>query len=409
MLLLRLIILILVMLMIVVLNKKKFPLGLTLIIGAIILVISNFGFSAISYYLFLTLTNNTTLELLIAVSLIQILGYMIRETGRMKRVVKSLYEIFSDFRTLLMIIPSVIALIPGPGVVMLTAPMIEEVSKEVIPPNKKAFINFWFRAAIHFCNPISFAFIIAISLTNVNTKQLFLMQLPLTIIMLFSGYLLELKKLPREVDGFVRVESNEKKILKSIFVLLKNCSFLLLILFSTLILDFRMSWAIGLSLLLVYIQEKITLHDLLKIFRKGFSWKMATLVFGMMFFSIIVEESSIIEGISSLWVQLGMPVEVLLLILPLLIGWVVGAYSGAVAVTFALLTPIIQSYNLGIISVGVVYSLSKIGVILSPVNSSVLLSVEYFKASLLHVQKKFMMALPIPTVVIVVLYLLETI
>lgn len=403
-----LIILALVMLLIIILTKKDIPLGFNLFLGAVIIAIFTGGYKILPQYIILTLKDTTTLELLVAVSLIQILGYTLKITNRMQRVINSLYDVLEDLRLVLMFIPVLIALIPGPGVVMLSAPLIEESTKNLLSPEKKSFINFWFRAAVQFCSPTSFAFIIAINMTNASSQHLFFIQLFFALGMLLMGYLLELKKLPRIVnDEFDSKKQRKSSGANSIIHLLKNCSFLILILILTVGFGIRVSLAVITAFILVIFEEKILLSQLADIFKKGFSWKMFMLILGMMFFSTTIQESAIIDDISSWWVGLGMPVELLLILLPLLIGLVIGNYAGAAAITFALLAPMIQSYNLGIIPIAVIYSLSRIGCIFSPTNSSVILTVEYFRANLMKVYVKFAYMMPPVLIMISALYLFE--
>lgn len=392
--------------MIIYLTKKGYSLVTSLFIGAVLLSIASFRVTSIPGIMFKTIANKDTLELLLAVSLIQILGYCLEHTGRMEKLIETLYALISNLRFQLLMIPSIIGLIPGPGVVMLSAPLIEKTAEDRISADLKSYINYWFRAAVQFSFPISFSFIITISFVEINPLHLFLMQLPITIVMLIVGYFFELKKVPKTIELHTDTDCSKGDTFKNLLSLLRRIDFLVVMLTFTLVFNLAFYVAVIIAILLVAIQEKIDLKQLFSLCVKGFSKNLFFLILAMMFFKTAVVETSTIDNIGSWWATTSMPLEILLFIMPILIGIVTGAYGSAAALSFSLLTPVIMSNNLGLFYVAIVYSLSKIGVMLSSINVSILLTANYFGANPNKVYRKIYRSVPSIIIMVVITYLL---
>ncbi len=389
---------------IVYLNKKGFPLAVNLGIGTLVLAIMSLKFSSIPQIIIRTVTDVGTLELVASVSLIQILGYILEKTKKLQKLIEALHELISSLKIQLMMIPSIIGLIPGPGIVMLSAPLIEKAAGESIMAGLKSYVNYWFRAAIQFSCPISFSFIITISLVKVNPLYLFLAQLPVTIIMYASGYFREMRFVCRKESNPEIISKEKDSVLKNVLALLWKSDFLLIIFILTLLFDIKLYITVIVTIFMVALQEKIRLKPFVLMIKKGFSPKMLLLILSMMLFKTAIEETATMESISSWWNTTSWPPEMLFFVMPLLIGLITGAYAGAAAISFSLFAPMIIANNLNIFFVAVVYSLGKIGVMLSPVNASVLLTADYFNANPNNVFKRIARSLPSAFAMILAIY-----
>ncbi|MFA5535756.1 MAG: DUF401 family protein [Bacillota bacterium] len=389
---------------IVYLNKKGFPLAVNLGVGTLVLATMSLKLTSIPQIIIRTITDVGTLELVASVSLIQILGYILEQTKKLQKLIRALHELISSLKIQLMMIPSIIGLIPGPGIVMLSAPLIEKAAGESVMAGLKSYVNYWFRAAIQFSCPISFSFIITISLVKVNPLYLFLAQLPVTIIMYVSGYLRELRFVRRKGSNSEIISGDKASVLKNILALLWKSDFLLVIFILTLLFDIKLYITVIVTIFMVVLQEKIRLKPLILMIKKGFSPKMLFLILSMMLFKTAIEETATMESISSWWNTTSWPPEMLFFVMPLLIGLITGAYAGAAAISFSLFAPMIIANNLNIFFVAVVYSFGKIGVMLSPVNASVLLTADYFNANPNNVFKRIARSLPSAFAMILAIY-----
>ena len=89
-------------------------------------------------YLFLTLT--------VLVISVNVLGLAMKETGVSQRLVPALHGLFRSRRFALAAIPMMMGMLPTPGGIMLSAPMVRDLGDRVgVERSRLAAINFFFR------------------------------------------------------------------------------------------------------------------------------------------------------------------------------------------------------------------------------------------------------------------------
>jgi len=89
--------------------------------------------------------NLVAAEILVAVLMIVFLSELMKRKGRIKTMVDSLRRLLGDPRGC-GAGPAIIGFLPIIGGAMISAPMVEEASDELgLSPEKKTFLNYWFR------------------------------------------------------------------------------------------------------------------------------------------------------------------------------------------------------------------------------------------------------------------------
>lgn len=160
--------------LVILLNKRGVMFGVALLIGGLLVLVYGGFWANFLPTIWNTISCVTTIDLLISINLIHILGIMLEEEGVLHRLVVKLFQIAGNNRVILLLIPILTALIPGPGVVLLSAPIIEEASeKDNLDGTEKSFINYWFRAAMQASSPLTFAFVLAAGMVGVNKGVFF--------------------------------------------------------------------------------------------------------------------------------------------------------------------------------------------------------------------------------------------
>lgn len=379
----------------ILLNRRGLMLGAALIIGALlVLVFKGFHDNIISA-LVETVSDVTTVDLLISVNLIQVLVLMLEGEGVLRRLVGRLFALLGNSKNIMFLVPILTALIPGPGVVLLSAPIIEEASRmDSLGGTEKSFINFWFRAAVQVSSPLTFAFILVTGIISVNKGYLFLGLLPFTVVMLLSGYWFQLKGIPCRQ---IKIQRN----MKNWVAVTKDLVFIWIVLFLYLILDLPFSVGVATAIGWVFLTERPSMSQAKKYLRQGISLESTILILGIMFFKSVVDISGLMEAVIGWFISLGAPLMMPVIMLPLLIGLVIGNYAGAVALTFAFLGAVLQGIPFWV----AINVITRIGCLLSPVNSSRLLTINYFSGDDNRLRLKVLLALS-PVVVLVVLYLI---
>src|SRR4030042_5993442 len=84
---------------------------------------------------------------------------LLKQTGRMDEVLQGFRLIFRDVRFVIAILPAMIGLMPMMGGALVSAPMVVEGSDELkLSPERKTFINYWFRHVWEYVMPTYTAF-----------------------------------------------------------------------------------------------------------------------------------------------------------------------------------------------------------------------------------------------------------
>lgn len=380
---------------IIILNLKGVKLGFSLVIASLLTLFLQKSIFQGPRILVYTLTEPTTLNLLISINLIQILGAILQDAKVLQRLVCGLHSFLGNVRSMLALIPVLMALIPGPGVILLSAPILDEAAKGTnLNGTEKAYLNYWFRTSVQTSSPITFAFLLATSIVNVDKFKFFINLFPWTLIMLATGYFLQLRYVDK---GSISSKDNKKS---EILPLVKDLLFIWIVLVLYLGLSWPFSVSISCSILWVIYSQKVVWRNVWCCIKSGVSLNLTLMMFGIMLFSNTVETTELMSSVI-IWSQnLGIPTVILTIIIPFLIGVVIGTYAGSTALVFSLfgsLSPQIPYFVM-------IFIISRIGNYISPVNSSILLCKEYFTGNLLPLYLKLYKSV-VPMAVYLLTYL----
>ena len=83
-------------------------------------------------------------------------------------------------KALVALIPAIFGTLPMPGGALISAPIIDNEAEELgLTPEKKTFVNLWFRHLSLFVIPLSSSLILASKFANVSIYNLILFQVPI--------------------------------------------------------------------------------------------------------------------------------------------------------------------------------------------------------------------------------------
>jgi hypothetical protein len=119
--------------------------------------------------------------------------------------------------------------------------------------------------------------------------------------------------------------------------------------------------------------------------REGFSGEIVFIILGVMSFKAVMDTSGAVENISAFVSQSGVPVLVVLLIIPFISGLFTGLTVGFVGSTFPIIAGLDNAQDISAISFA--FASGYVGVLLSPVHLCLVLSREYFKADMADIYK----------------------
>lgn len=153
----------------------------------------------------LTLEGQLTLSVVLATFGIMWLSQLYKETSVIKELSERLSRIIRNSKIVSSVLPAVVGLLPVAGGALMSAPIVDsEAEKLRLKPEKKAYINIWFRHIVLPVYPLSLFLIITAALTRTTIVSVILRQIPIVAVMIIIGY----------VAGFWKVASpkNEKGI-----------------------------------------------------------------------------------------------------------------------------------------------------------------------------------------------------
>ncbi|MBU7017271.1 MAG: DUF401 family protein [Theionarchaea archaeon] len=372
---------------ILLLVKKKFPYGISIIVGAVIIGVfcgftaEDFAVSAVE-----TVKDKDTLNLTAIIILICILGYSFKETGQINITIEELRKIFGE-KTVLAALPAAFGMLPIPGGALMSAPVIEpEAERLGLSPEHKTYLNIWFRHTLLIVFPLSAMIILSASLVSISVYSFIVLVSPLFLISVGVGYIVGLRP--------IKVHTQKKESGKLLLALYGLSPIIVVIVLNIV---FGIGFALGLLLgiILLFVETRTSLSQAVTMVKKGFSWEMASAIVGIMFFREVINSSSIITDILELLG--GSPVILLIVGLPMVISLFTGLAILSIGVCFPLLLPL-SPFSPPLFA-AILYVSAFTGYLASPLHLCLIVTKEYFNSSLLKVYKRFL-----PSVGVLVLY-----
>jgi integral membrane protein (TIGR00529 family) len=367
-----------VLIIIIVLLKRRWNLGIVMALSSVILSVLYMLRPAEYFKAFAAAsTDRTTLALVIALTLIRIFENVMRQSGLMQQMMDSFRGMVMDRRIVMASMPALIGLLPSMGGAMFSAPMVEEASKGVgAAPEKKAFINYLFRHPWEFVSPLYPGLILASAVTAYSIRDLIIANLPYALVLIAGGVIWGLRGLAVKKEKFEKIS---KKGLLSFLPL-----FLIIFMVMGLHLDLSISMAVVIAGM--YAVLRYSVKNIIQSIREGFSWEIVFIILGVMTFKAVLLSSGAVTNISTFLAVEGIPVLPVLFILPFISGVLTGLTVGFVGSTFPIIWGLESAQSIGAISFA--FASGYAGVLLSPVHLCLVLTREYFGASMPDIYRK---------------------
>jgi integral membrane protein (TIGR00529 family) len=391
------------LILIIILVRVKCDLGISLILGSIVLgLLLHLSIGKTFYSIWQSIIDIETLYLIAVILLIQYFGDLAGKLGYLTRFVNGLQRLFTDNRLILAIIPAVGGLLPMPGGAMLTAPMVETVAKNTsLTPEQKTFYNYWFRHVWEYILPLYPGVILSSVIFKIPLRQIIYSLFPLTISAISAGLIYiyatshagknEIHSKKEQLFGFVQISHGIWPILiivASVLLFKQDLLITLLIITPILMLINR----IGFKLIWNTAKETV-------------SYSTITLVVGVMAFKWMLEVTAIVKVIPAFLASINFLPILIIFLVPFFIGLITGVTQAFVGVAFPVIIPflITSGTDLNITYVMLAYAGGFIGVLLSPVHLCLILTNEYFKADLIKTYRQLIIPIIAVTLIAFIL------
>ena len=195
-------------------TKKKMPIGIAIIICAVLLVfITYFDFTFTAPLTALatvgvqlwdifseTFLNWTKIQQLIVVLEVSTLGALLKKYQIIDQALACMQGIVRSKRIQLMLIPAIVGLLSVPGGAIFSAPFIDDLGEQAgVPKTRRAILNLVYRHLAMFLMPYANGLLLVMALTNNGINIYHLISLNLIFVLLYVslGYFLYLRQVPR--------------------------------------------------------------------------------------------------------------------------------------------------------------------------------------------------------------------
>lgn len=312
---------------------------------------------------------------------VNVLGRAMQEAGLADRLAPALQTLFRSRRMALAGIPMLMGLLPTPGGIMLSAPLIKGPGEKMgVRAAHLAAINYFFRHLWESVWPLYPAVPLIQGLLGISAWRLLSHNIFLLLAGLMSGTIFLLVfGMPRRPENSDEARPSVGHSLWVFFQALWPIA-LAAILYA--LMGLPPGGGLLISIILFFVVYKIRPSRWLAIFRQGFEPDHVLLIFGALLFKLGLTAAAVIPQIVEFLTSLHIPTMMLVFILPFLVAFLTGLSMPAVATTFPIL--------LGFFGTGAeahvgLQTLAYAGVICgwltSPIHLCLSLSVSYFQAS----------------------------
>jgi integral membrane protein (TIGR00529 family) len=323
-----------------------------------------------------------TLSLLIV--FVNVLGTAMKETGVSRRLVPAIQGLFRSRRFAMAAIPLIMGMLPTPGGIMLSAPMVRDLGDHIgVSRTRSAAINFWFRHQWETIWPLFPSIPLIQSMFGISAFRLIRYNIAIVAGGILGGVLfLLLSGIPRRTEKGThsgRLSGHLGGFMHALWPIA---------LVAGLYAGFDISPAIGilLAVFLFLFFHKVPLRRWGGIFKSGIELDFVLLVLGALLFKLTLQAGGSIESVVAFFSEIDMPPYILIFFLPAMVSFLTGVTMPTVAMTFPFLMPYIGSgaeAKVGLETLA--FSGLICGVMTTPVHLCLALSASYFEARLIRI------------------------
>lgn len=346
-----------------------------------------------------SVTNLQTISLILVVCFIMVMSKLMEDTGHMRRLVKSFTKLSKDARTVGAVMAALIGLLPMPGGALFSAPMVDaSLSDSSATNEQKTAVNYWFRHIWEYWWPLYPGAILAVALLEVETWQYMIIAAPLTLVSIIAGLIFILNPMEKN-ESDVQGEVTWSAVKQFLFEMMPILIVIIVIIFVTLIFGvlnilgiksnvptlFTILPGLFISIIWVCRINRVSSGQIRSAVLNRSILPILLLIISIMIFKGAMEDSNAVELIRNELMTYGIPVILLILILPFLSGFIMGIAVGFVGASFPLIIPLFQTPDLWTyLSYAVLaYTFGYMGMMLSPVHICLLVTKDYFKAEMI--------------------------
>lgn len=372
---------------------RRVNLGITLNATALILALLALPWQDIPNVVFKTTVDLLTISVVLATFAIMWLSQLYKETGVINRLSESLSRIIKNPKIVLIVLPAVIGFLPVAGGALMSAPLVDsEAEKLKLKPDRKAYVNLWFRHTIFPVYPLSQVLIVAALLAGTTVPTMILRQIPVVAVMVIVGHIIGFWKISNpetEKNQQTKKELNTdlRNFLNAFFPILISIIVVIVLSLiglhlSELGVDVLIATFVGLAALVVISKPSRQLFT--KPLRSWGIYGITLAAYGAFLLGNVMKETGISDMLGTFVANGSVDSTVILIVVPAALGVLTASALGGVSISipllggFMTLTPAMAS---------LIYLSAYLGYVVSPTHLCFAFTARYFKCSLVKVYK----------------------
>jgi integral membrane protein (TIGR00529 family) len=342
------------------------------------------------------LADPKTLCLSVIVSLILVLSHSLEASGQMERLLDRFRGLMASPRLNIVVFPALIGLLPMPGGAIFSAPMVKRMGASAgLSGAQLSFINYWFRHLWEYCWPLYPGVLLTTALARIDLWGFVLVLWPLTLAAAGAGYL-PLRRMipaggpPREEHAprpglFLRELTPVLIAIVPGIVLGSLLEALLSGPAAAVAKELGLIAALAAAIGWVWHANGVPAADRRRLVLRRDLLVMVYMVAAILIFKGVLLDSRAVDAVSAELLRWRIPLLAIAVVLPFIVGFVVGITIAFVGATFPILISLIGAY--GAADQTLAYLMLAmtggfVGVLLSPLHLCLLLSNSYFATGL---------------------------
>ncbi len=379
---------------------KRINLGITLNVTAILLALLSLDWWRIPNIAYSTVDPFGEYNGLLASSVILAtfgimwLSQLYKETGEITKLSESLSRIVKNPKIVLSVLPAVIGFLPVAGGALMSAPIVDsEADKLKLKPERKAYVNLWFRHTIFPVYPLSQVLIVTAALTGVALFSIILLQIPTVIVMVVVGFLIGFWKIP-SVKGEEKSETAGSKVGLEFKQFLVSFSPIMVTIIVAVFIDalsyglsglgFDVLIATFTGLVALIMISRLDCKLFVKPLREWGIYGVTLAVYGAFLLRNVMSASGVSEVFKQFVVNGSVDITLLLTVIPAVLGFLTGSPLGAIAISVPIFKAVLTFSPK---TAALLYISAYLGYTISPTHLCFTFTADYFKSPLGKVYK----------------------
>jgi len=368
---------------------KRVNVGIALNATALLLAFLALDWQKIPETVYNTANEPLTIAVVLATFGIMLLSQLYKETRVINSLSESASRIIRNSKIVSSVLPAIIGLLPVAGGALMSAPLVDAQTEKLgLKPEKKAYVNVWFRHTIFPVYPLSQVLIITSALTGVAITSIIIRQIPVVAVMVITGFLIAFwqssskKKRAQKTDGEERSSLNVE--LKRFLVAFSPILATIVVVVGLSVanvnmagLDVFTSTVLGIIVLIAIAKPSFSI--LVKPLRKREIYGVTLAAYGAFLLRNVAVTAGISEIVKTFAVNGNIDVIVLLTVVPAALGFVTGSPSSGVAISVPILLGML---TFSPASAALLYINAFLGYVIVPSHLCLVFTVDYFKCSM---------------------------